>query len=195
MESNGGSVTLSATLVTITTVTPHNGTPTSTKTESDITKDVIWYCNDVEYGTNKVSYSIGQNPSTSARTFKFEAVYTDVDDCRTQPIVVIQKKVEEVWGRIEITLRNSYGPNITLQQSGAISIVEMRQESNLGNVRTLANGDFDIATYGYWKVHAGLKIDSIYDNNRTCIVSINRDITVLSKKSKFLFISTINKTV
>lgn len=118
---------------------------------------------------------IGQNSSTSARTFKFEATYSGVDDCRTPPIVVTQKKVEEVWGRIEITISNSYGPDITFQQRGAISVVDMRQESNLENVRTLANGDFDIANNGRWEVHEGLKIDSIDDDNRTCIVSLNRD--------------------
>lgn len=53
VESSGGSVAFSATLFTITTVTPHNGTPTSSKTESSITNDVVWYCNDEKYGTNR----------------------------------------------------------------------------------------------------------------------------------------------
>ena len=183
VESNGGSVILSATLVTITTVTPHNGTPTTSETKSSITKDVVWYCNGIEYGTNKESYNISENTTQQDKEFTFNAIYSNVS-CKTNPITVKQKKMEEVWGDVEITLSNSYGPDITFQQRGSISIVKMVQKSNLNNIRTMSNYDFDIEHNGKWGVHNGLKIDSIDDNNRTCVVSLNRDYYIVEQEEQ-----------
>lgn len=171
VESSGGSVTLSATYYKKTTTDGDVSTE-----DKDVTTDVTWYCNNSQISSNG-SYSIPKNENTeTSKTFTFTTSYGSVPLNQTETqIVVTQGTPTEVWGPIEITLSNSYGPDITLQQHGAISIVSMEQESNFGNVRTLANGDFDIVNNGRWIVHNGLKIESIYDGNRTCIVSIDRD--------------------
>ena len=171
VDSTGGTVTLSATYYK-NTITDGE----SSSESKDVTNDVTWVCNGSQISSDG-TYSILENESLDEpKTFTFTTSYGNVPLNQTETqIVVTQGVPTEVWGDIEITLSNSYGPDITLQQRGAISIVEMRQESSFGNVRTLANGDFDIVNNGSWRVHYGLKIDSIYDDNRTCIVSIDRD--------------------
>lgn len=169
VPSEGGQVIFDAILYEVDPNDPNN--PTTT----DITSQVTWYCNNERLEEGLEYYIIPENPNiTEIRTYVFSTQYSNADLQGPQTITVTQESVEEIWGNLNIDLSNAYGPDITLQQQGAISVVDMRQTSSLGNERTLAKGDFDL-TKGTWEVHQGLKILRIEDGNKTCIVELDKD--------------------